>query len=233
MSQEDLGQQLEHEAWKQNFIREIRERSAKSNSQLRREYAEREIQEDYESLRTGRGVYIQERYGGSPENHFLAYYHAHPDMGVVTLDDYFAYHAAEDAEMDSNMITSADLLDLHLSELRDFEEFGQGKFYSRRTERLLNRVIDGLIWGIDYEASRSKNPFQHIGLPSYKGKLLKAQSLADQMIVIHEVLNAIHQYAIGPEATGALLIVRDLRWAGREWRGAARKFLDFLRDELP
>lgn len=238
MKPEGISQQLDHELWRQNFIREIRERSAKRNSQFRREYADRVIHRERQRVEEGK-LFPSElaNYGGNPEefpvNVFLAYYHSHPALGVFTLDDYFAYHAFDDTEMDKHLITSADLLDLHLSELKDFKEFGQGGLYSWRTDRVIDRVVDGLVWGIDYEASHTENPFEHILLPDYKRKLLTAPSALERIIIIHKLLNAIHQWAVtDDEATGALLLIRDLRWICLERREAAREFLDFLSNEL-
>jgi hypothetical protein len=65
-----------------------------------------------------------------------------------------------DTVRDRNMITSADVLDLHLSELRDSGTFGPG-IHSERTLGLATRVAMGFVWTIDNEPEFAAQRSEH------------------------------------------------------------------------
>lgn len=109
------------------------------------------------------------------EEQILPYYLHHPELRVKTLEDYFNHHAQEDRERDTNMITSEDLLDLHLSELKDYKESGQPGFYSRRTVKLLGKVESGILWALRVASEQMDHYGGGFAFAHWSEKLKKAQ----------------------------------------------------------
>lgn len=207
----------EYQAWKDEFMRKIRERSGKSSSQLRKEYAEKEIEKLTQDA-TRDTVYarlIKEHGGAVP--YFLSINLANPDLGTQTLEDYFAYHAKEDAERDKNMITSADLLNLHLSELNDYLQSGIGGFHSRKTDTLLHKVTTGLLWILDIQGQRERvdNPHGGFGFLYWHDKLKQAKDDREKMILINSTLGAVHAHDTGGDPKAGNILIRDLRYGDR------------------
>jgi hypothetical protein len=71
-------------------------------------------------------------------------------------------HKEEDELRDKNMVTSLDVLQLHLSELDDIKKFGQAGIHSARTEELALEVQWGIIFGVNMNE-------QYSPLGAYKG----------------------------------------------------------------
>jgi hypothetical protein len=209
----------EYATWKDDLIKRIRERSTKPTSQLRKEYAEQTIA----------GYHPDQSY---PIQYFLSYYFANPQLGVSTLDDYYKYHTKTDQEKDDHMITSADLLDLHVSSLDDFLKTGIPGHHSRRTGALLKKVSNGLLWALDIEGrkERDENPRGGYGFLYWKAKLNDATLTRDnkqKMIVINQILGSIHANDTGGDPLAGNYLVRDLLF---ERRNKVEELLNLLSD---
>lgn len=210
MSFEDIPNKQEtpeeKEARIKAYIEEVRERCSKSSNKLRREMYE--------------GVYLPEH-----EKFVKSGWKDHvPPRAPEIFEE-------EDKLADAGMIDSADLLDLHLSELKDFKESGQPGFYSHKTEELIDRVLAGLVWAINKRVENSTWDFA-VGMKQFiDGEFPKLKNYQDKMKLIHEVLNTIHGTALpGERYTGAEMYVRDLKFT--KWQTEVHKVMDFLRDDL-
>lgn len=125
----------------------------------------------------------------------------------------------EDIQRDRNMITSADILDLHLAELRDFKTFNQPGILSKRTEELTHKVAQGLAWGI---AADEKNIVDE-RVKLIREELLKTPNTSEVLVVLHRFLSMVHSMPY-PRVP-----VRDLYWQDVD---DVKRFLDFLSRDL-
>lgn len=152
-----------------------------------------------------------------------------------SLKDFYGASADEqyDTLRDSNMITSADVLDLHLSELKDSETYGP-RILSERTLGLAIRVAMGFVWTIDNEpefAARSSKHEKTVQESLKKsGFKTKAMNLRPKLlstdvrvliIAIHQVLGLDHKEGL-PRSPLKDLWFKDIE--------ETHKFLNFLRD---
>lgn len=143
-------------------------------------------------------------------------------------------HVDEDRERDLNMVTSADVLDLYTSELRDSEIFGPGN-HSERTQELARRVASGLAWAIDNELrfEAIHNEGMRIVLEAgisgigpkakdIRDRLTSKEDSRDLMVAIDQVLGLVHRREIFRSP------LKDLLW---EPHGETAKLLNFLKDD--
>lgn len=125
----------------------------------------------------------------------------------------------EDQLRDQNMVTSADLLDLHLSELKDFKTFKQRGVLSERTEQLVKEVTAGLIWGIETDKVGEGDK----RMKAINKRLTESTTPSNILVALHELLSLIHSLPF-PRVP-----VKDLYWQDKK---VSEKFFDFLSNDL-
>lgn len=208
-----------NEEYKQEMIQIIRERSRIPSSMLRRIYIQNSIQAVEMSLLR------------DPNNPLYKAELEATRRGLDRLDDY----RDEDKERDGNMITSADILDLYLSELADYRRFKQAGVFSERTEELAKKVASGLAWGIEadkkYDYPKTQYGMAGVPVPDtdrmeiYRRDLLRIMgelNIPGLQICINHILSGIHQRVLPG------MPIRDLKW--EPWR--VEGFLNFLSNDL-
>lgn len=140
-------------------------------------------------------------------------------------------HYEEDLERDKNMITTYDILNLFLSEKKDFETFKQPGVNSPRTEKLALNVTWGLMYGL--RAPDKYTPEFHRKYQSYKTQLEYRRTLEENLLKVknsNDLIVSLHKiFAMMHTITVPLMPIRDL-YLAREIE--VQRFFDFLDSKL-